>query len=95
MREEARATYISVVRALAEHSSLLDQPDGAVRYLLRLLEGDRYDEDAHLRLVAALVRGGRYGEAQRHYLVYRRAMEELGVEPVAFPGGSRSASRRD
>jgi DNA-binding SARP family transcriptional activator len=81
-REEARAAYVASARALARHAG---DPDSAVRYLLRILEVDRYDEDANLDLVRALSAARRHGEAQRHYLAYRRAMAELGVEPMPFP----------
>ena len=88
-REEARATYVAVARALAERFVAAGEPDAATRYLLRILETDPYDEDAHLKLVTALSDAGRHGEAHRHYLGYRRAMDELGVEPVVFPGARR------
>ena len=93
MREEARAAYIAVARALAEQLLTRGEPDAATRYLLRILEADPYDEDAHLRLVRALSDARRYGEAHRHYLGYRRAMKELGVEPVVFPGSARPPAR--
>jgi len=86
LREEARAMYSSVARALAQHAAEREESDVAVRYLLRIIEIDRYDEDANLRLVRALSAAGRHGEAHRHYLNYRHAMDELGVEPVPFPG---------
>jgi DNA-binding SARP family transcriptional activator len=84
-REEARAAYIAVVRALAVHAVGDLDPDGAVRYFLRILQVDRFDEEAHLGLVAALEGAGRHGEAHRQYLRYQHAMDELDVEPVAFP----------
>jgi len=86
-REEARAAYVSVARVLARDAMSRSNADLAVRYLLRILEIDHYDEAANLELVRALSAGGRHGEAQRHYLAYRRRMDELGVEPVAFPAG--------
>ena len=86
VREEARATYIAALRLLAHHSA---DPDVAVTYLLRILETDRYDEQAHLGLVFALADAGRHGEAHRHYLNYRQAMDDLGVEPAPFPGARR------
>ncbi len=85
VREAARATYVSVARTLATQAAARAEPDTVVRYLLRVLEIDRYDEDANLGLVNALAAAGRYGEAHRHYLNYRRAMDELGVEPAPFP----------
>jgi ATP/maltotriose-dependent transcriptional regulator MalT/DNA-binding SARP family transcriptional activator len=86
-REEARAAYVSALRPLAQHAA---DVDAAVISLLRILETDRYDEQAHLALVRALADAGRHGEAHRHYLNYRRAMDDLGVEPSTFPGGRRS-----
>lgn len=87
VREEARAAYVSVLRLLARHAG---DADTAVTHLLRILETDRYDEEAHLGLVRALADAGRHGEAHRHYLNYRRAMDELGVEPSPFPGIRRA-----
>ena len=84
LREEARATYISITRQLAHHLGPHDS-DAAGRYFLRLLERDAYDEDAHLGLIATLDRGGRHGEARRAYRTYVRRMEELGVEAAQFP----------
>ena len=86
-REEARAAYIAVTRALALRAVNRGDPDGAALHLMRVLEIDRYDEPANLGLVRALADAGRHGEAHRHYLSYRRAMDELGVEPAPFPGG--------
>jgi len=85
-REEARAAYVAVCRALAAHTGRPADPEAAVPHLLRILEIDRYDEQAHLGLVSALAGAGRHGEAHRHYLNYRRAMDDLGVEPAPFPG---------
>ena len=78
---------MSALRLLARHAA---DPDTAVTHLLRILETDRYDEEAHLGLVHALADAGRHGEAHRHYLNYRRAMDELGVEPSPFPGSRRA-----
>jgi ATP/maltotriose-dependent transcriptional regulator MalT/DNA-binding SARP family transcriptional activator len=84
LREEARATYISVTRQLAHQAGSHDS-DVAGRFFLRLLARDAYDEDAHIGLIAALDRGGRHGEARRAYRTYVRRMEELGVEAAHFP----------
>ncbi|HVC42098.1 MAG TPA: tetratricopeptide repeat protein [Candidatus Saccharimonadales bacterium] len=84
LREEARGVYVGALRMLARHAA---DPDIAVTHLLRILEMDRYDEQAHLGLVSALAGSGRHGEAHRHYLNYRRAMDDLGVEPAPFPAG--------
>jgi DNA-binding SARP family transcriptional activator len=86
LREEARATYIAVVRALATAGLADEDFDGAVRFYLRLLERDSFDEDAHLGLVSTLDAAGRHGEARRCYRTYVVRMGELGVESAPFPG---------
>lgn len=85
LREEARAVYVEVLRALAEDASANGDDDAATRYLLRVLERDPYDEPAHLQLVRALVVAGRHGEARRHFRTYRVRMQEIGVESAPFP----------
>jgi DNA-binding SARP family transcriptional activator len=92
LREEARATYIAVVRTLANAALRDGDFDGAVRYYLRLLERDVFDEDAHLGLVSTLEGAGRHGEARRCYRTYVARMEELGVESAPFPGAPASES---
>ncbi|MEO8899324.1 MAG: BTAD domain-containing putative transcriptional regulator [Candidatus Dormibacter sp.] len=88
-REEARAAYIAGARALAICAAASAEPDGAAPYFLRILELDRYDEQACLGLVAAMADAGRHGDANRHYASYRSAMGDLGVEPAPFPSGRR------
>ena len=85
LREEARALYISVAHALARIARQADDHDATVRYLLRVLQRDPHDEEAHLGLVSALSRAGRHGEARRSYGFYVTRMEELGVEPAPMP----------
>jgi ATP/maltotriose-dependent transcriptional regulator MalT/DNA-binding SARP family transcriptional activator len=88
LRLEARGVYVSVVRALAEAYASAGDPEATARCLLRLLAQDPYDEPAHLALVRALDRAGRYGEAGRMYRGYAARMAELGVEPAAYPSDS-------
>jgi DNA-binding SARP family transcriptional activator len=89
LREEARAMYVSLARQLALALEQAGDLDSAARYTLRILERDRYDEDASLQLVATLDRAGRHGEARRQYRAYVARMRELEVEPMAFPVGGR------
>ena len=63
LRREALAVYVEVLRALAEAT-------GAPKYFLRIIERDRYDEQAHLGLVCALAAAGAHGEARRAYRSY-------------------------
>ena len=85
LREEARALYISVARALAEDALLAGNADRATRSFLRILGRDAYDEHAHLGLVSALELAGRHGEARRAYGLYVSRMEEIGTTPATFP----------
>jgi DNA-binding SARP family transcriptional activator/Tfp pilus assembly protein PilF len=84
-REQARAAYLHIARALADESKVLGDSQSAQRYLLRVLERDVYDEDAHLELVSTLVAARRHGEARRAYRIYWTRMEEIDVEPAPFP----------
>ncbi|MCC5947735.1 MAG: hypothetical protein JJT89_04690 [Nitriliruptoraceae bacterium] len=82
-RAELRATYLAVTRTLA--SLVVDEdPDLAIRLLLRLLDRDGYDEPAHLNLCLALLMAGRHGEAQRRYRLYRDRMGELDLPAVPY-----------
>ena len=85
LRDEARATYVAVVRALAEAATRAGDVDEAVRNHMRVLEKDPWDENAHLALVEILERAGRHGEAHRSYAVYTSRMEELRVPVAPFP----------
>ena len=58
LREETRAIYTEVVRALARGATAHGDADAATRYHLRVLERDPYDEPAHLGLVTALEAAG-------------------------------------
>jgi DNA-binding SARP family transcriptional activator len=85
LREEARRMYLQVTRVLATDAADDGAHDDAVRYLLRILERDQYDEAAHLSLVGVVTDAGRHGEARRMYRSYCLRMEEIGVEPASFP----------
>jgi DNA-binding SARP family transcriptional activator/tetratricopeptide (TPR) repeat protein len=87
LREEARAAYLAVARALAQRAAADGEHDLAVRYHLRVLERDGYDEAAHLGLVTTLTGAGRHGEARRRYRLYVERMDEIGVETEPFPAG--------
>jgi DNA-binding SARP family transcriptional activator len=94
LREEARAAYISVARALGQMAKASGEHDAAVRFYLRILEWDPYDEDAHLTLIGVLDRAGRHGEARRRYRSYVERMSEIDVEPAPLPG-RQSTGRAD
>ncbi|MGH9244547.1 MAG: BTAD domain-containing putative transcriptional regulator [Acidimicrobiales bacterium] len=84
-REECRAAYVALARELARHATGSGDHDGTVRFCLRLLEHDSYDEEAHLLLARSLVASGRHGEARRQYQRYAQRMAEIDVEPAPFP----------
>lgn len=90
LAEEVRATHIALLRALAARLRDALDTDAVVRYTLRLLEQDCYDEEAHLNLVGVLLGAGHLGQARRHYKNYVRRMKEIGVQPRPLRDISRS-----
>lgn len=85
LREQARAAYLEVAGALARHAEAAGEVDAAIRFLLRILEHDPYDERAHLRLVSTFGSVGRHGDARRYYRNYCVRMDEIDVEAAPFP----------
>jgi DNA-binding SARP family transcriptional activator len=79
-REEARATSLRTVRALAELSRQADRVDDTVHYLLKVLDKDPYDERGHRELVETLAAAGRHGESRRARARYVAAMHDIGVD---------------
>jgi DNA-binding SARP family transcriptional activator len=84
-RERTRAVYLSVVRALIELAAARSDQEAVIRYALRLLERDPFDESAHLVVVAARTAERAHGEARRAYQVYIDRMAEIDVTPAPFP----------
>ncbi len=78
-----RSAYLEVARTIAR-LTVEDDPDLAIRMLLRILDRDSYDEPAHLNLCLALLRSGRHGEARRRFRVYEGRMHELELPVVPF-----------
>jgi DNA-binding SARP family transcriptional activator len=91
LAEEVRATHIALLRALAARLREALDTDAVVRYTLRLLEQDPYDEEAHLTLVTVLQDAGRLGQARHHYHNYVQRMKEIDVQPHPLP---HTTSRR-
>jgi DNA-binding SARP family transcriptional activator len=85
LAEEVHTTHIALLRALAARLRETLDTDAFVRYSLRLLQQDPYDEEGHLNLVAVLLDAGRLGQARRHYQNYVRRMQEIGVPPRPLP----------
>ena len=90
LAEEVRARHIALLRALVSTFRASGDVDLVIRYGLRLLEQDAYDEEVRLDLVAAMLEAGRLGEARRHYEIYARRMQEIDVEPRPMPRLRRS-----
>ena len=90
-REQLRATYVNVARALAEDARAGGAYDSAHRYYLRVLEQDPLDERAHLDLASTLVEAGRTAEARRRYRTYVERMTERGLEAAPFPAPAARA----
>jgi DNA-binding SARP family transcriptional activator len=87
-REEARAVHMGALRTLFGLAITRGDHDAAIRWALRLLTEDPYDEDAYRQLIGVCSAAGRHGEAQRHYRTYVAQMRRLDVTPMPFPGVS-------
>ncbi|MGB6161788.1 MAG: BTAD domain-containing putative transcriptional regulator [Pseudonocardiaceae bacterium] len=85
LAEEVRVTHIALLRALAARLWQAGDIEGAVRYLVRLLERDPFDEQAHLDLVNMQFDAGHLGEARRQYDIYVQRMKEIDVHPQPLP----------
>ena len=94
LREEARAVYAEVLRALAADALARNDFEAATRFQLRVLERDPYDESAHLALVATHEAAGRHGEARRCFRAYCARMDEIGIESAPFPRVFRGSPPR-
>lgn len=94
LREEARATYLHLLRVLVQLSQDAGDVDAVVRYLLRILTTDQHDEQAHRDLIDVLADAGRHGEASRAYHRYREAMRDIGVPVRAVRGPALTALTR-
>ena len=95
-RSAGPCTPRSSARSRSDATSRGDA-DAAIRFYLRVLERDPYDEPAHLGLVTALEAAGRHGEARRCFRAYCARMDEIGIESAPFPapaGVMRSLTRR-
>jgi DNA-binding SARP family transcriptional activator len=84
-RELARSAYLDAARWLANDASSRGLASDAVRFTLRVLQRDPYDEQAYLNLVAGLAADRRHGEARRLYGQYCTRMAEIGIEAAPFP----------
>jgi pimeloyl-ACP methyl ester carboxylesterase/DNA-binding SARP family transcriptional activator len=81
MRNEARTRFVTAARRLAEAES---DPTQRVQLAQRLIGTDRYDEQAHRLLVAALLEAGETREAERAHAAWASALAELDVKVPNF-----------
>jgi DNA-binding SARP family transcriptional activator/ATP/maltotriose-dependent transcriptional regulator MalT len=85
LRELAKHTFVDTCFELARLAVDLQEYSEAIRYWLRTLDVDPYDEAAHLGLVNSLRSQRRHGEARRAYRHYSAKMIELDLEPAPYP----------
>ena len=85
LRELAKHTFVDTCFELARLAGDLQEYSEAIRYWLRTLDVDPYDEEAHLGLVNSLRSQRRHGEARRAYRHYSANMLELDLEPAPYP----------
>ena len=85
LRELAKHTFVDTCFELARLAGEQQEYSEAIRYWLRTLDVDPYDEDAHLGLINSLRSQRRHGEARRAYRHYSTKMLELDLEPAPYP----------
>lgn len=76
-RAAAQARFVPSARREVDRLLSQERFDGAVQLAARLLEIDRFDEQAHRLLITALHRAGAVEAAERAHEGYRAAMAEL------------------
>ncbi len=85
LRALAKHTFVDTCSELALFADDANEYSEAIRYWLRTLDVDPYDEVAHLGLINSLRAQRRHGEARRAYRLYSTKMLELDLEPAPFP----------
>ena len=85
LRALAKHTFVDTCFELARLAGDAHEFSEAIRYWLRTLDVDPYDEDAHIGLINSLRAQRRHGEARRAYRLYSAKMLELDLEPAPFP----------
>lgn len=81
-RERARSTFIQAAHELAAAADAVGDHDGAATFARRILAADHFDEEAHRRLITALLAAGHAGSARQAHGSYTRRMDELGAPSV-------------
>lgn len=78
-RERARSAFVRAAHQLAFAACAAGDHDQAAALARRILAADQFDEEAHRRLVTALVAAGHEGAARQAHVSYARRMDELGA----------------
>ena len=86
LRALAKHTFVDTCFELARLNDAIHEYSEAIRYWLRTLDVDPYDEDAHLGMINSLRAQRRHGEARRAYQLYTTKMLELDLEPAPYSG---------
>ncbi len=81
----ARHTFVETARLLARIAEDGGEHSEALRYRLRILDVDPYDETAHLDLIRSLRLQRRHGEARRAYRTYCSRLERARCRPGPVP----------
>jgi DNA-binding SARP family transcriptional activator len=89
-RDEARSRFVSAARDLATRYREQKRYRESAELSRRLIETDRYDEDAHRMLVETLVAAGEPGEAGHAHAAWSAAMAKLGIDVEPMGSGGRS-----
>ncbi len=87
-RERARSAFVRAAQELAFAASAAGNHDEAAAFARRILATDQFDEEAHHRLITALLAAGHEDAARQAHVSYTRRMDELGAPfvPLAEMG---------
>lgn len=83
-RDEARARFAVAARRLLAAAGNGDDHGRAVDLARRLIDADRFDDNAHRHLIVSLSRIGEQGLARHAHVSWQAAMAELGVDTDPF-----------
>lgn len=83
-RDEARACFALSARRLLTAAADSEDHGRATELARRLIDADRFDDNAHRQLVVSLGKMGEAGLARQAHIGWQEAMIELGVEVESF-----------
>jgi len=79
-RDDARTRFLTAARRLITNAIGAGDHGRSVSTARRLVDADRYDDDAHMLLVESLIAAGELREAERAHASWERSMAEIDAD---------------